>query len=149
MHRRQFVTAGAGLMLCAREALVRYQLPGMQLLTSSTVAMQTQLSPAIERRKWIVVTAWKPLGIWSRHALKPLADPAGVFGSGDRIDTLITPSLPQRAPRVVDFLRCFELPLGDIDAMMARLDDRVPPEQVTADRIDTHTDDIARWTRSA
>ncbi|OIQ70025.1 glycine betaine-binding protein OpuAC precursor [mine drainage metagenome] len=143
------IDAGAGLMLRARAALDSYRLHEMQLLTSSTVAMQSQLSRAIERRHWIVVTAWKPLGIWSRHALKPLADPAGVFGSGDRIDTLITPSLPRREPRVVDLLRRFQLPLGDIEAMMVRLEDGVPPARVTSDWIDAHADDVARWTHGA
>ena len=143
------IDAGAGLMLRTREAIARYRLHDMQLLTSSTVAMQSQLSRAIERRQWIVVTAWKPLGIWSRHALKPLADPARVYGSGDRIDNLATPSLPRRAPRVVDFLRRFQLPLAELEAMMVRLDDGVPPERVSADWIDAHADEVARWTGGA
>ncbi len=141
------IDAGAGLMLRTREAIARYELRDLQLLTSSTVAMQAQLARAVERRRPIVVTAWKPLGIWARHPLKRLADPLGVFGTGDRIDALITPSLPQRAPRVVDFLRRYRLPLPEIEAMMLRLDDGVPLARVTSDWLRGHAAEIARWTQ--
>ncbi len=57
------IEAGAGLMINTRKALKVYGMHDMSLLTSSTAAMQAQLQRAIERKDWIVVTAWKPLGI--------------------------------------------------------------------------------------
>ncbi|GAN80871.1 glycine betaine/proline transport system substrate-binding protein [Acidocella aminolytica 101 = DSM 11237] len=140
------IEAGAGIMLNTGKAIKAYDMHDMHLLTSSTAAMQAQLTRAVERKEWIVVTAWKPLGIWSRFKLKTLEDPKDIYGKAGHIDTIINPSLQKRAPKVVSFLRDFKLPLEDIEAMMVKLNNGEALSQVTAGWIKAHSAEVAAWT---
>ena len=141
------IEAGAGLMINTHKAISAYGMHDMHLLTSSTAAMQAQLARAVAHKQWIVVTAWKPLGIWSRFPLKPLADPKHVYGVSGHIDAIVNPALEKRSPQVVAFLRQFKLPLDDIQAMMVQLDKGEPLAKVTAGWIDAHATEVAHWTQ--
>jgi len=143
------IEAGAGLMINTEKAIKAYNLKHMKLLTSSTAAMQAQLKRAVARKDWIVVTAWKPLGIWARFDLKPLADPKNIYGKEGHIDAIIHPSLKEKAPDVVAFLRQFKLPIDDIQAMMVELDNGEPFEAVTQKWLDAHKAQIAQWVANA
>lgn len=143
------IEAGAGLMINTSKAIQAYHMRHMSLLTSSTAAMQEQLQRAIARKQWIVVTAWKPLGIWARFDLKPLQDPQHVYGMAGHIDAVINPRLQQRAPQVVPFLRALRLPIGDIQAMMVELDKGQTLPSVTAGWIAAHRAQIRSWVAAA
>ena len=141
------IEAGAGLMINTHKAIKDYGMHDMQLLTSSTAAMQAQLARAVAHKQWIVVTAWKPLGIWSRFPLKTLDDPKHVYGVSGHIDAVINPALEKREPRVVEFLRRFKLPLDDIQAMMVQLDKGVPLGEVTSGWLRAHAAEVGHWTQ--
>jgi glycine betaine/proline transport system substrate-binding protein len=132
------IEAGAGIMEQAQRAIAAYGLRGLRLRASSTAAMQAQLQRAVARRAWVVATLWRPLGIWSRLALRPLADPLGAFGNGDRIDVVANPSLRSRDPQVWSFLQGLRLPLPELEAMMADYDRGAGAEQVAARWLDSH-----------
>lgn len=143
------IEAGAGLMINTRKAIRAYGMRDMSLLTSSTAAMQAQLERAIARKQWIVVTAWKPLGIWARFDLRPLQDPKNVYGTAGHIDAVINPALRKRAPQVARLLGELRVPIDDIQAMMVELDKGKPLGTVTARWIATHHDRVAEWVAKA
>ena len=143
------IEAGAGLMINTRKALGAYGMHDMSLLTSSTAAMQAQLKRAIERKQWIVVTAWKPLGIWARFDLKPLKDPKDVYGTAGHIDAVINPRLQRRDPQAARLLGELRVPIDDIQAMMVELDKHKPLEQVTTEWIAAHRSQIDAWVKTA
>lgn len=142
------IEAGAGLMINTQKAIKAYDLTDMHLLTSSTAAMQAQLKRAVTRKDWIVVTAWKPLGIWARFDLKPLADPKNIYGTSGHIDAIVNPGLEKREPDVVHFLREFKLPIEDIQSMMVELDGGKTVHEVTKQWLAGHAQDINTWVRS-
>ena len=142
------IEAGAGVMINTQKAIKAYGLDDMELLTSSTAAMQAQLKRAVSRKDWIVVTAWKPLGIWAQFPLKTLEDPKHVYGVGGHIDAIINPQLEKRAPRVVQFLREFKLPLDDIQAMMVELNGGKTMPQVTSAWVKAHQTEVDAWTKA-
>lgn len=143
------IEAGAGLMINTQKAIKAYELKDMHLLTSSTAAMQAQLKRAIARKEWIVITAWKPLGIWARFDLKPLNDPKTIYGTAGHIDAIANPALEKRAPDVVKFLREYKLPIDDIQAMMVQLDGGKSLPSVTANWIADHGDTVDGWVKAA
>ncbi|WP_079416790.1 glycine betaine ABC transporter substrate-binding protein [Thiomonas intermedia] len=153
-HHAQFknritgIEAGAGIMLNTRKAIKAYDLKDMELLTSSTAAMEAQLKRAVARKDWIVVTAWKPLGIWAQFPLKALDDPQHVYGVSGHIDAIVNPKLEKSAPRVVQFLRDFKLPLDDIQAMMVELNSGKSLPDVTAKWIADHQTQVNTWTQA-
>lgn len=143
------IEAGAGLMINTRQAVKEYGMRHMSLMTSSTAAMQAQLARAIARKQWIVVTAWKPLGIWSRFDLKPLRDPKDVYGKAGHIDVVIHPQLRARQPQVVRLLGEMRVPLDDIQAMMVELNKGKPLRQVTDAWITGHRKQVDAWVKAA
>ena len=142
------IEAGAGVMINTQKAIKAYGLHDMELLTSSTAAMQAQLKRAVERKNWIVVTAWKPLGIWAQFPLKTLDDPKHIYGVSGHIDAIINPKLERTAPRVVHFLRDFKLPLDEIQAMMVELNAGKSVPEVAAQWTKAHQAEINAWTRA-
>ena len=153
-HHAQFknriigIEAGAGIMINTQKAIKAYGLKDMELLTSSTAAMQAQLKRAVERKDWIVVTAWKPLGIWAQFPLKTLEDPKHIYGVSGHIDAIINPQLEKSAPRVVQFLRDYKMPLDDIQAMMVELNDGKTIPEVTSAWVTAHQAEIDAWTKA-
>lgn len=143
------IEAGAGLMINTEKAIKEYGLKHMHLVTSSTAAMQAQLKRAVARKDWIVVTAWKPLGIWARFDLKPLEDPKKIYGEAGHIDAIAHPGLEKRAPEVLNFLREFTLPIDDIQAMMVELDSGKALQEVTGAWIAAHAEAIKGWVAKA
>ncbi|MCE5388521.1 MAG: glycine betaine ABC transporter substrate-binding protein [Acidithiobacillus sp.] len=142
------IDAGAGIMINTQKAIKAYGLKDMQLLTSSTAAMEAQLKRAVERKDWVVVTAWKPLGIWAQFPLKELEDPKHIYGVSGHIDVIINPELEKKAPRVVQFLRDFKLPLDDIQAMMDELNGGKTLSEVTSAWVKAHQKEIDSWTKA-
>ena len=143
------IEAGAGIMINTQKAIQAYGLQDMSLLTSSTAAMQAQLQRAVARKQWIVVTAWKPLGIWARFPLKPLRDPKDIYGRAGHIDTVINPRLQQRDPQVARLLGEFRLPIGDIQTMMVELGKGRTLQQVSDAWIAANRTRIEAWVKQA
>lgn len=143
------IEAGTGVMINTREAIKAYGLHDRSLLTSSTAAMHVQLRRAIARKHWIVITAWKPLGIWARFDLKPLRDPRQVYGQAGHIDTVIHPALQQQQPRVARLLGQMRVPIEDVQAMMVELDKGKSPDEVTGSWIAAHRAQIGAWVKAA
>ena len=143
------IEAGAGVMINTRKAIKTYGLHDLSLLTSSTAAMQAQLQRAIARKQWIVVTAWKPLGIWARFDLKPLQDPKHVYGQAGHIDAVIHPALQQQQPQVARLLGELRVPIEDIQAMMVEVDKGKPLDEVTGAWIAAHRGQIDAWVKAA
>jgi glycine betaine/proline transport system substrate-binding protein len=143
------IEAGTGLMINTREAIRVYGLHDLSLLTSSTAAMHVQLQRAIARKQWIVVTAWKPLGIWARFDLKPLQDPKHVYGQAGHIDAVIHPALQQQQPQVARLLGELRVPIEDIQAMMVEVDKGKPLDEVTGAWIAAHRGQIDAWVKAA
>ncbi len=97
----------AGIMERTREALVAYGLDGYRLIDGSEVSMTAELSNAIRRQEWIVVTGWTPHWMFARWNLKFLDDPKSVYGAAEEIHTLVRPELASELPEVYAFLDRF------------------------------------------
>ncbi len=64
-----FFIAGAGIMKTSEQVLEKYDLD-FKLLASSGPAMTASLKDAIRRKKWIVVTGWRPHWMFGRWDLR-------------------------------------------------------------------------------
>lgn len=101
------IDPAAGVMMKAREALRIYGLEGYRLIDGSEVSMAAELSNAIRRQKWVVVTGWTPHWMFARWNLKFLEDPKNVFGGPEAIHTMVRPGLQEAMPEVYQFLDRF------------------------------------------
>lgn len=114
------VGAGAGVNVDTQHAIKQYGLKNFRVVKSSTAAMAAMLKRSIMRKKWIAVTAWSPLWIWSKFHLKYLKDPKHVYGHGGYVATLTSRKLPDKAPEVYQFLRRFRIKLADLNKLEAQ-----------------------------
>ena len=68
------------------------------LVRSSTPAMLTELKRAIDDKKSIVVTAWKPHPMFLDYPIRYLEDPKGLMGGEETISTITREGLKEDLP---------------------------------------------------
>jgi glycine betaine/proline transport system substrate-binding protein len=99
----------AGIMKKAKEAMQVYDLSNFRLIEGSEISMTAELSDAIRKQKWIVVTGWIPHWMFARWKLKFLDDPKNVFGGKEKIHTMARKGLREDMPEVYRFLDAFNI----------------------------------------
>lgn len=128
-HRRRFngkiigIDPAAGVMKKTREAMEAYGLDNFRLVTGSEVSMTAELSNAIRKQRWIVVTGWIPHWMFARWNLKFLDDPKNIYGSGEHISTIVRQGLQSDRPEVYAFLDNFQWNPQEMDQLMLWIED--------------------------
>ncbi len=138
------IDAGAGIMKRSEQAIKDYELD-FKLLASSGPAMATALARAIKKNEAIVVPGWVPHWKFAKWDLRFLEDPKGVYGDAEHIDTLAHPSLKDKAPEAVAFLKKFNWTTEEIGAVMLAISDGTKPEQAAKDWVAKNPERVAGW----
>lgn len=139
------IDPGAGEMGITQKAIQDYKLP-LKLVDGSGATMTAALKSAIDNHQWIVVTGWTPHWMWARWKLKYLADPKGVFGGAEDIDTLARKGLKQDMPGAWRVLDGFHWSPEDMQQVMA--EDQKQGADATADAkawVKAHPQQVAGW----
>ncbi|MEW5773025.1 MAG: glycine betaine ABC transporter substrate-binding protein [Thermodesulfobacteriota bacterium] len=114
------IDPGAGLMRLSEKAMEEYGLDRMTLVEGSGATMTAALADAVKRKEWVVVTAWSPHWMFGTWDLKYLADPKGVLGEEEHIDTIARKGLKQDMPEVYKVLDQFAWKdAGQLQTVMA------------------------------
>lgn len=108
----------AGIMKKTREAMQVYGLSNFRLIQGSEVSMAAELSDAIRKQKWIVVTGWIPHWMFARWKLKFLDDPKNVYGGNEEINTIVRKGLKEDMPKVYGFLDKFHWTPEELGQLM-------------------------------
>lgn len=105
------IEAGAGLTEMTKEDVIpAYGLDSaFELRLSSTAAMLTELSKAIEAKEPIVVTMWKPFWANLTYPIRPLEDPKNAYGEPEDLHVLARDGFSQDFPEVASMLKNFKL----------------------------------------
>jgi glycine betaine/proline transport system substrate-binding protein len=146
-HRIIGIDPGAGIMHKTREAMEAYGLEDFRLIEGSEVAMVAELSHAIRRQRWIVVTGWLPHWIFARWELKFLEDPKNVFGDRGNINTIVREGLEEEMPEVYRFLDRFEWTPEEMGQLLLwnREDQGLYPYEKAMRWMRTHQDRVESW----
>jgi glycine betaine/proline transport system substrate-binding protein len=131
-----------------REAMQVYNLRNFRLIQGSEVSMTAELSDAIRKQKWIVVTGWVPHWMFARWKLKFLEDPENVYGGKEEIHTIVRKGLKADMPEVYRFLDKFSLDPEDLGQLMIWIqeDDGMFPYDKALRYMRYHTEQIQSWT---
>jgi glycine betaine/proline transport system substrate-binding protein len=108
----------AGIMKKTREAMQAYGLTRFRLIDGSEVSMTAELSDAIRKQKWIVVTGWVPHWMFARWKLKFLRDPKNIYGGTEEIHTMTRTGLEDEMPEVYRFLDKYQISPEDLGQLM-------------------------------
>lgn len=111
------IDPGAGLMKASEKAIKDYALP-VKLVEGSDATMVAALKDAYTKKEPIVVTTWTPHWMFAEWDLKYLADPKGVFGGEETVNTVVSTKLKEEAPEAYKILDNFSLSLDDEQKVM-------------------------------
>lgn len=152
-HARKFqgkiigIDPEAGIMQKTREAMQTYGLTNFRLIQGSEVSMTAELSNAIRKQRWIVVTGWIPHWMFARWKLKFLDDPENVFGGKEKIHTMVRKGLKEDMPEVYRFLDAFNISpeeLGQL-TIWVQEDDGMFPYDKALRYMRYHQEQIQSW----
>lgn len=119
------IEPGAGLTKQTQEvAMPGYGLDGLELVTSSTAAMLTELDNAIAAQKDIAVTLWRPFWANDAYDVKDLEDPQGLMGDPEALHFLGTAGFAEEYPDAAELIAGIQLD----DAQYGSLEDLVVNE---------------------
>jgi glycine betaine/proline transport system substrate-binding protein len=137
----------AGIMQKTREAMQAYGLADYELIRGSEVSMTAELSDAIRKQRWIVVTGWIPHWMFARWKLKFLDDPKNVFGSKEEIHTIVRKGLEDDMPDVYRLLDNFSWSPEDLGQLMIWIkeDHGMYPGEKAMRYMRFHEEQIESW----
>ena len=147
-HRRIIgIDPEAGIMKKTREAMRRYELYNYELIKGSEVSMTAELSDAIRKQKWIVVTGWEPHWMFGRWKLKFLEDPKNVFGKKEKIHTIVRKDLEADMPEVYKLLDNFNWSTEELEQLMIWIqeDEGMFPGEKALRYMRYHPEQIESW----
>jgi len=111
------IDPGAGLMKASEKAIKEYGLP-VKLVEGSDATMVAALKDAYSKKEPIVITTWTPHWMFATWDLKYLADPKGVFGGEETVNTIVSTKLKAESPEAYKILNNFNLSLADEQKVM-------------------------------
>lgn len=86
-----------------------YKLKDWNLKASSTAGMLTSVKRAVNNEEWIAFNGWKPHYMNVMFDLKYLEDPEGIWGSGERVLTVVRTGFEEENPNVYKFFEEFKV----------------------------------------
>ncbi|MGO1581760.1 MAG: glycine betaine ABC transporter substrate-binding protein [Actinomycetaceae bacterium] len=102
------IEPGAGLTrITTDEVIPTYGLEDMEYVISSTTAMLSELSAAIDAGDDVVVTLWRPHWAYDAFPIRDLEDPEGAFGEPDDIYTYGNAEFSSEFPEVAEWISNF------------------------------------------
>jgi glycine betaine/proline transport system substrate-binding protein len=137
----------AGIMKKAQEAMREYNLYDYELIKGSEVSMTAELSNAIRKQRWIVVTGWIPHWMFARWKLKFLKDPQNIFGQEEEIHTIVRQGLQADMPDVYRVLDNFNWTPEDLEQLMIWIqeDEGLYPGEKALRYMRFHAQQIESW----
>lgn len=138
------IEPGSGLMREAADAVDAYGLE-LQLVEGSTAAMTAALKSATDRQEWIAVTLWEPTWMALKFDTKFLADPKGIFAPPQGYYWIGQKGFSEENPEAREIIASVYVPLRDIAAINAAVNDGSTMEQAVADWTGAHADLLTRW----
>jgi len=135
---------------------------GLELdhVTSGEAAELAQLKRAYQREEPILLYLYRPHWVFTQYDMTQVREDApyeeDCFTTGSGACALppyaawvaARKDLAERAPRFHKLLTRFEIPLEDVEAMLAQVDlEQQDPEAVAKAWVDEHRDTIATWAR--
>lgn len=144
------IEPGSGTVAAAIEVAETYpNLQDWEVKTSSSGAMTTQLSQAIENEEEIVVTGWTPHWKFQKYDLKFLEEPEGIIGADEDIETFARLGLKEDNPIAYSVLENFEWEVEDIESVMLAIQEGASPEDAARNWVDENQDKVDEWTAQA
>lgn len=138
------IEPGSGLMREAADVVSQYGLK-LQLVEGSSAAMTAALKSATDRQEWIAMTIWEPSWMVQKFQTKFLADPKGIFAPPQGYYWIGQKGFSEANPEARETIASVYVPLADITAINAAVNEGKTMDQAVADWTAAHADLLKRW----
>src|SRR5919199_1752085 len=139
------IESGAGIMrIVDEQAIPGYGL-NYDLVASSTPAMLSQLSQALENKQSIVFTAWKPHWMFLSYDIRYLDDPKGEMGGSEELSAIARKGLEDDSPKAFQLLDNIDLSEKQLEELELAISDAGDPEQGARDWIKDNREVVEGW----
>lgn len=138
------IEPGSGVMREAGDAVSQYGL-NLQLIEGSTAAMTAALKAATDRQEWAAVIVWEPSWMVQKFDTKFLTDPKGVFAPPQGYHWIGQKGFSEENPEAREIMASVYVPLADITAINAEVNDGKTMDQAVSDWTEAHADLLSRW----
>jgi glycine betaine/proline transport system substrate-binding protein len=125
------IDPGAGLMRLSKKAIKDYGLSNYQLIDSSGAGMTAALKRAVTRKKWIVVTGWRPHWMFGAFKLRYLKDPKKALGGAESVHALARKGFKKDDPKIAAFIHRIHFPLKTLEKVMYNAQQTSYPKAAT------------------
>lgn len=126
------IEPSAGLMLTTEDVMKAYELEDeYELLEGSTPAMLAEVERAIASEQPILFLAWRPHTMFVNYDMKLLEDTKGIWEFDSSL-TAVAKDLKDKAPDLYEFTQKFEIPIDDIEGILAEMDETDKDVEVLA-----------------
>ncbi|KYQ85615.1 MULTISPECIES: ABC transporter permease/substrate binding protein [unclassified Thermoactinomyces] len=140
------IDPGASMMQTTEKVIDEYGLD-FQLINGSDATMSAELSKAIQKKEWIVVTGWQPHWKFADFDLKFLEDPKKMFGGEEAIHTIVRKGLKEDKPEVYRILDRFHWTKEDMEEVMSDIHNGMSPDKAAEKWVENHPDKVKEWTQ--
>ena len=142
------IEPGAGLMIHTEEDTIpTYGLQDWKFVASSEAAMIAELTRAIEKQEWIVVTGWAPHWKFFKWDLKILDDPELTLGGSEEIRVIARKGFSEDMPEAASILSKFSLTDSQLGEVMYKIDvENMDPVEAAREWVDANQDIVKDWT---
>ena len=141
------IEPGAGLMIHTEENTIpTYGLQDWDFIESSEAAMIAELTRAIEKQEWIVVTGWAPHWKFFKWDLKILDDPELTLGGSEEIKVIARKGFSADMPEAAGMLSKFFLTDAQLGEVMYLVNvEGMDPGVAARQWVDANQDVVKDW----
>jgi len=139
------IESGAGIMRVVDEQAIPGYGLDYNLVASSTPAMLSQLSQALENKQPIVFTAWKPHWMFLSYDIRYLDDPKEEMGGSEELSAIARQGLEEDSPQAFQLLDNIDLSEKQLEELELAISDAGDPEQGARDWIKDNRDVVESW----
>ncbi|KFF60186.1 glycine/betaine ABC transporter substrate-binding protein [Cryobacterium sp. MLB-32] len=112
------IEPGAGLTTATTERVIpTYGLEGMDFITSSTAAMLTELTTALDNGDNIAVTLWEPHWAYGALDIKTLEDPEGTLADVESLHSYGKTGFASDFPQAATWIGDFKMDLDQLGSL--------------------------------
>lgn len=142
------IEPGAGISVATEKAIEEYDsLEGWDVELSSTGAMMSALSEAIDNEEPIIITGWNPHWMFAKYPdMKYLDDPKEIYGGEEGIHSLARLDLEKDKPEAYKLIDQFKWDVEDMEEIMYESQDTGEEIDVIAKQwVEDNQDKVESW----
>ena len=154
-YRSQFgveivgIEPGSGIMSITKDDVIPGYGLDYELIASSTAVMLAEIKRAIDDKRPIVFTAWKPHWMFTAYPIRYLEDPKNLYGGNEHLTAIAREGLKDEMPDAYAFLDKLTLTEAQLGKLELMINNAKSPEEGVRAWLKNNRDVVKPWVDAA